>query len=264
MNFFSSNGGEEDKESKGEKKPVASGEPEEDSKEDTKEDEGDSAANSDEKGDETTNTNCALALDIVVCVCLYIMSIFFLCGAIFFHPGITDDNNLPAEPYTFWLMGVLCYVTMASIEVTQSVPKKKVITIVNKSVALLGGVFWFVGSIFLFSSTYDIRTWAALWLIGVLMLLYVITFDLVTLFVKTSPKPLFQVISLAMAWLANFIFFAGSAHVLFLADNGADKCNVTNVAGLFMSGALLYLIHAVFFTLAKFKGNITFSIQISS
>lgn len=203
---------------------------------------------------------CELTLDIVAVVCLFLMSIFLICGTSFFHPSTYYDR--PAEPYAFFVIAAMLFLTKASIEVY----KRKgngLMDIIFSSLGIGAGFFWFIASIFAFQKTMNPKAFGGIWIIGALFNLTLITFDIVMAF-RSPTKYLFHAIAMALEWLANLMFMVGAASLLSVA-NSADSsvCDVENYAGLFISGAAMYFIYAVFFTLKLFLKGITFSVQFA-
>ncbi len=208
------------------------------------------------------NRCCSLALDIVGTTCLYVMSIFFICGSAFIHPSSYLDPNRPKEPLVFWTLGVLAYLTTASIDIFKR-KEEGALEITMASIALGGGVFWLIGTIFLYNKTNNLNVWCILWLLGSLLNLASITYEIVMLFMTSaSLKPLFRTISLALSWVANILLLAGVAHLL-NESKSLSICELSNAAGVLISAAIIYLIHSIFHTLAIFKAKVLFSIVVT-
>ncbi len=107
--------------------------------------------------------NCsALAMDILSIGFLFLMSIFFICGSAFIHPRGSEGRAALDEPYTFFLVGALAYIAHASVDIFKR-KSKGTIEMIAASIGLLGGFFWFVGSIFLFRATVDLKSWGGCW-----------------------------------------------------------------------------------------------------
>jgi len=207
------------------------------------------------------NKCCSLALEIICTSCLYIMSIFFLCGSTFLHPSTYFDPNRPDEPFVFWTLGAIAYLTTTSIEIYKRRGKKG-LEIAMTSLALGGGVFWLIGTIFVYKRTNNVTAWSILWILGSLLNLASITYGIVTVFMKNAPKPLFYTISLGLSWIANLLLLAGVSHIL-KENKSLSTCEVSNAAGVLISAAVVYLVHSVFHTLAIFKGGVLFSITVA-
>jgi len=212
-----------------------------------------------EDGDDSSGKKDFYApIDIASIVCLFVMSIFFICGSSFVDDG---DSGLD-EPLAFFLVGALVYMAVASLDIVKR-KSKGVLEIVGGSIGLLGGLFWFIGSIFLFRSTLDLKAWGGLWICGSLCNLYVITYDLVML-LRSQTKSLFRAIALALAWLANLFFVGGAGHLIALSDRYyVVNCDVKNAAGVLVSGSVMYCIHSIFQILALCMDNVIFSIKVS-
>lgn len=205
------------------------------------------------------NECCSLALDIVSTSCLYVMSIFFMVGSAFTHPK-TYPQNRPSEPFVFMTLGTISFLTTASIEVYKN-RKEDVVAIVMSSLVLVCGVFWFIGSIFLHDDNImKTQAWGTLWIVGCLFNLTSITYGIVMVFIKSGQKPLFKIVSLGLSWLANLLVLVGAAHILVEVKN-LSICGISNAAGILISGAVVYLIHSIFHTLALFRETVTFTIK---
>ncbi len=213
---------------------------------------------------------CALTLDIIHTTCVYIMSIFFLAGSIFLYPRVLANSPV-SEPFTLIFVGTLFHLASSSIEVFKT-KAKGILALTMSGVALFGGVLWTIGSIFLFRKIVNEVAFGCLWLLGSLCNLVFITTGIVKIFLASGPKPLFHTIALKLSWIANLLFFSGSAHLLAihggLKDGNYNACDLTyevvDLAGLLLSGSILYLIHAIFHTLSLFKGGIKFKVEFSS
>lgn len=216
---------------------------------------------------ETNDKCCSLTVDISSTVCIFIASIFFLVGSVFIMPqvgvyGITSKIS-------YWTLGALFYLGYASIEVYKH-KSKGVLAIVMSSLGLLAGVFWFIASVFLFRGrVYRPMPFAVLWFLGSLCNFGVITFYIVKLFLKSGPKPLFLTFALTLSWIANLLYFAGSAHLMAgLNKDNFQQCEdytmLGDIGGMMLSGSVVYLIHSIFYTLALFLGGISFKVEFSN
>ena len=133
--------------------------------------------------------------------------------------------------------------------------------IIMKSISLVGGVLWFIGSVFMYSTTFMLRVWCVMWILGSIMNLVSITFDIFMIFRRSSStKPLFRTISLGLSWIANVLMWGGTAHIL-TEFNSLSICDLSNAAGVLISAGVIFLIHSIFHTLAIFKGKVLFSIR---
>lgn len=213
-------------------------------------------------------------LDIINLMSRFIMAIFFLTGSSFIFPDARRASRL-AEPLVFVLVGVLFYLISSSVELFNKWSMGST-AIILSSFGVLAGVFWFTGSIFLFTSTYQEMVFAIFWIFGSLCNLFVTSFSIVQCLVLDTSvsKPLFLSISLVLSWTANLLFFAGATHLAVMENWNMDynfinnycdvKKGTEDVAGVLLSGSILYLIHAVFHTLSFFKGGIRFKVEMSS
>jgi hypothetical protein len=197
-------------------------------------------------------------LDITSIICLFLMSISFICGASFVHPY---SQTALGEPFSFWLIGTIFYIIVGGLDIVKR-KSKGVLEVVASWIGLLGGIVWCVGSIFLLNATANLTLWGGLWIAGSLLNLYVVTYDIVMLF-KNPVKYLFRAIALALAWLANLLFLSGATHLVVLASGGAFICDIVNASGILISGAVMLFIHSVFQTLPLFMDNFTFSIVLA-
>jgi hypothetical protein len=217
--------------------------------------------------DVTPGSNCcsgsgcsSLTIDIVSTVCLYLMSIFFIAGSGYLLPRNYIDR--PKEIFLLWFFGVAAYITTTIIELFKR-RSKGALQIVMSSLAIAGGTFWFVGSIFLIDRIQNFRVWSILWILGSLLNLASVTFDIVLTFVQINgPKPFFRSISLGLSWIANLLLLGGAAHIAKELTT-LTFCDLSNAGGALLSGSIIYLIHSIFHTLGLFKKRVLFSIQFS-
>lgn len=218
---------------------------------------------------------CALALDISIIVCLFLMSILFICGTAFLHTN--NLVNSPDDPGGFIIVGSMLYIAVASMNIVKR-KSKGIFQIVNGSIAILAGLLWFVGSIFLLNDVMNRKAWGGLWIVGSLLNLYVVTCDLVKLFMN-QRKPLFRAIALALAWLANLLFLGGASHLIsFVLDlenvavlfdgyyyntytPDANVCDEDSSAGILISGAVMFFLHSIFELLALILKDFIFSVS---
>ena len=205
---------------------------------------------------------CALALDISIVVCLFLMSIFFICGMAFLHPN--SYYNSPDDPGGFILFGSMLYIAVVSMDVVKR-KSKGIFQIVNGCIAILAGLLWFVGSVFLLRDVANSKAWAGIWIVGSLLNLYVVTCDLVKLFMN-QRKPLFRAIALALAWLANLLFLGGASHLLSYINNAetASFCDVYSSTGILISAAVMFFLHSIFELLALLLKDFVFSVSKSA
>jgi hypothetical protein len=220
---------------------------------------------------------CALALDISIIVCLFLMSIFFICGTAFIHPN--NYVNGPDDPGGFIIVGSMLYIAVVSMDIVKR-KSKGIFQIVNGSIAILAGLLWFVGSIFLLRDVGNSKAWGGLWIVGSLLNLYVVTCDLVKLFMN-QRKPLFRAIALALAWLANLLFLGGASHLISYVldleayveayygyydatDANVNECDADSSAGILISGAVMFFLHSIFELLALIFKDFIFSVSRSA
>mmetsp|Transcript_2831 Transcript_2831/g.4283 ORF Transcript_2831/g.4283 Transcript_2831/m.4283 type:complete len:291 (-) Transcript_2831:284-1156(-) len=201
-----------------------------------------------------TSTCCMLAFDIIAVVSLFLMSIFFICGAAALQPG--------GEPVGFFVVASLLFLTKASIEVH----KRKfngVLDIAFSSLGIGAGFFWFVASFFVKPSL-ESGPFGGLWIVGTMFNLTLITFDIVMVY-RSPANYLFHAIALALEWLANLMFMAGAAKLLSSYESPfyASYCDYKDYAGLIISGAIMYFLYAIFYTLKLFLKGVTFTVQVS-
>jgi len=163
--------------------------------------------------EKTPCCSCILVLNIVNIACLFLASLFYLCGSIFFHPDtIAKWQDLPDEPYAFFIVGSLLYTTFTIIELL----KKRghgIVQLIASILNLVGALLWFVSSCFVFSDTFDYLAFGGCWLTGSLLNLTAVTMYITALFMKGS-KPFFEICSLATAWIGNLMFLAGAAMLI--------------------------------------------------
>ena len=196
-------------------------------------------------------------IDIISITCSFVTAASFIFGATFVHPfgGTWLD-----DPFMFWLIGALFYTATGAIDVS----KRKHEEILEKSlswIGLFGGILWSVGSIFLLNSAANMTAWAALWILGSLLNLFIVTHDIVLLF-RSPAMLIYEAIALVMAWLANILFLSGAAHLIVLSKRGAFTCDIINAAGVLISGGIMFFIHSTFRALPLLVENIVISIQV--
>ena len=216
--------------------------------------------NTNECGECSDSSNCNFALDIVAIVCIFLMSIFFLCGATFVHPGTYFSDSRPDDPFAFILVGTLFYIAFCSIDVVKR-KSKGLLEIVAASVSILGGVMWFIASIFLLDGVSQPVVWGGIWITGCLINLYVYIYDLVIYF-RGETKPLFLGIALFLGCLVNLMFMGGAGSLIEIYNSyNVYTIDFANTAGALISGSIMYLIYSAFFTLSIFKKNVLVTIH---
>ena len=142
----------------------------------------------DKKSTGGKDSKCGLILDISAIVCLFLMSIFFVCGTVFFHPGtfpFYSSSSRPNEPCVLILMGYLFYIAFSCVDVVRR-KSKGLLEIVAASNSILSGILRFIASIFLFSSIGIINVWEGFWIFGCIINLCLFTFDLIIFFPKSN------------------------------------------------------------------------------
>ncbi len=207
---------------------------------------------------------CSLALDIVGMVFLYIFTIFLLVGGLIVHPKRSYYAVQKIdEPFVFFFLGAACYLATAIIDVVQR-RHKGALEISMGSIAIGGGLFWLIGSIFLFVKILKLKVWGGLFIVGCILNLTTITFDMCMVFLKHTNKPLFRAMALKFSFLAHLLFIIGAVQFLMEYDSDVELwCGYTSASGVIASGAVIYLIHAVFHTLSLFLKGITFTVNRS-
>ena len=209
-----------------------------------------------------SSAKLAFVLDIAGSALLFVMSIFFICGTAMTHPAQAVKIKL-REPSTFLLLGSVCYIGNATIQVYRR-RKKGSHEFAACSSGVLAGFLWFTGSIFMFTATYDPSTFGGLWIAGSMFNLVFISYDTFAMLKKEGAKSLFLAISLALSWLANFMFLVGASLVVNTASGVAGYCENVQYSNTLISGAILYFLHSGFFPLSLFYENYTFTVHISS
>jgi hypothetical protein len=224
---------------------------------------------------ETTKKNCcALALDIISLVCMSMFTIFFICGASFFHPDTLIDANgdvktsYPDEPSVFITVAVLFFIASLSIEVYKR-KSDGVWHIVMTSLCIFGGFLWFVASLMGLTSVNNLAAFSGLWITGTLFTLAFYTFDAVMIFIKSGPKPLFKTASVLFAWVANILFLGGGAMDASISNAnwiGITFADLEDMAGLYISGGVFYIFFTICYGLSLFKPtcNVKFTITFTS
>ncbi len=221
-------------------------------------------------GDGMQNKSMKLeTFDIARCVCLILMSIFFVCGANYFEPSTISyyDKHTPVKPTSFIAVAVIFYILFLFMECckrasTGSQHAKM------PCIGMFGAMLWFIATVSSFHVTgANARILSTIWIIGTVFNLIFVSYDMYT-FIKTSPgleKPLFQLMALFMAWLANVLFLAGGVYMTVLVTSiYISLCDLEKYAGLYIGGGVFYLIHAIFYTLSHFKGDITVTIKFGN
>mmetsp|Transcript_23049 Transcript_23049/g.34318 ORF Transcript_23049/g.34318 Transcript_23049/m.34318 type:complete len:249 (-) Transcript_23049:122-868(-) len=209
-------------------------------------------------------TCCSLTLDIIGLVFLYIMGIFFLIGGLIAHPlRLYYLQQKLDEPYVFFFLAAVCYLTTTIIDVVQR-RHKGPLEISMGSIAIGGGLMWFISSIFLFRRIQKVRVYGGMFIVGCVLNLVTITFDMCMVFLKHTNKPFFRAIALKLAWIANILLIGGAVAYLRGYDSDVQAyCSYEGSSHVLASGAAIYIIHAVFHTLSIFLGGITFTVSRS-
>ncbi len=216
-------------------------------------------------GTQTEQKNCCslVALDIINATCLFLTAISFIVGATMMLERNNFYNLLLSEPFSFWLIGALFHLPVASINVVKR-KSKGALEIHIASIGLFGSVLWFVASIFLFYNTFDVKAWGLLWILGSIFHLYVTTYDMV-IFFRGETKSVFNICALIVAWMANFVFVIGAGLNTRDADtfySGDDT--FYSGASVLIAGSVLYLIYAIFATLSTFlQSSLVCTVHIS-
>jgi len=201
----------------------------------------------------------ALVLDIVERALIFVMSILFICGTALSHPRFLGRIR---NPYVFLLIGALCYIGSAGIQMHKRKSNGSA-EIVACTTGILAGVFWFIGSIFTFEKTLDASAFGSLWIVGSVLNLCVITYEIIMVLKKEGGKPLFLSISLFLSCIANFMFVVGASLIL-ENDTTSSFCGAYHFSNSLISGAVMYFLHSGFLPLALYFDNYTFTVQISS
>jgi hypothetical protein len=196
-------------------------------------------------------------IDFISVTCSFVTAASFIFGATFVHPfgGTWLD-----DPFMFWLIGALFYTVTRAIDVSKRT-HEDILEKALSCVGLFGSILWCVGSIFLLNSAANMTAWAALWISGSLLNLFIVTHDIVLLF-RSPVTHVYEALALAMAWLANILFLSGAAHLIVLSKRGAFTCDIINAAGVLISGGIMFFIHSTFRALPLLVENIVISIQI--
>lgn len=205
--------------------------------------------------------SCAttIRLKILYIVCTFAMSIFFITGTSY----LTLSTVNIEEPYSFFLIGTLFYITMCIVDLFLRKATGKVMELVAAIVNLVGSCFWFIGSCFLFSKTLDLQVWSGLWIVGSCCNLYSFIYDTVIVAQKfKTTKPLFKILTLCMGMMAN-VFFLGAASGLLSRDNGGGNvCTNFNSLRVLVAGSVMYLCYGVFKILEWQFEHVHFSFAI--
>ncbi len=189
---------------------------------------------------------CELTLDIISCICVFLMSLFFMAASSYFHPGTW--NNYFGRTDALFMMGALAYITSLSIEITKR-RSKGVLEIVMTSLGVLGAFIWFVGS---FMS--DLKRFAATFIVGSLFVLTFITYDLVMVIIRRGGgMSVFTLVALSLAWLANILLISAAGSIVaFFSSMSPTIQDIYTYAGLFISASVFYFLHAIFYTVGVF------------
>ncbi len=111
------------------------------------------------------------------------------------------------------------------------------------SLAVVGAFLWLIAPFAPFFTT---------WMIGSLLVLVFITFDLIILIKGRALKKFpFTAIALSLAWFANILYLGGAMQYL----NIYSFQDVYTYAGLYIAGSVLYFLHALFYTLAVYRSQ---------
>jgi len=219
------------------------------------------AATSSKKGGGSENCcSCSLAMDIISTSLLYVMSLFFIVGGFTTHPRTYEDPEQLKEPYVFYFLGVVCYLTVAILDVVKR-RSMGVLEISMTSIAILGGTLWVVSSILLFSKIFKFRSACYLWILGSICNLASITYDIVMIFVRSSgPKPFFRAVALKLSWLSNLLFIIGFVNIV-KEYTTMTYCELAGGVNILAAGGFIYLFHSVFHTLSIFCKGVKFEIS---
>ena len=208
----------------------------------------------------TTSDSCKpIHLKILYIVCTFAMSIFFITGASY----LTLSTVNIEEPYSFFLIGALFYMTMCILDLFLRKATGKVMELVAAIVNLVGSCFWFIGSCFLFSKTLDLQVWCGLWIVGSCCNLYSFIYDTVIVAQKfKTTKPLFKILTLCMGLMANLFFLGATSGLLSRDNGGGNVCTNFNSTRVLVAGSVMYLFYGVFKILEWKFEHVHFSFTI--
>jgi len=202
----------------------------------------------------------ALGLDIANLSFTIFMAISFLSGSCLM---ISDSYYLEETNLLFfWLVGALCYLGSTSIDIAKRKSKGVLFETILGLIGLLAGIFWFVGSIFLFRNMFNTYLFGGFFGVGSALNLYVITQDLITLFKSHQSKSVFRILSLCMAWIANLLYVGGVWNLAIVVNHWYCCSGAEGATGTLIAGSVIYFISGIFQILALSMNDYVISIKV--
>lgn len=218
--------------------------------------------NDDTTEQQSVTIDCgSLGLEVAHVVLLLFMSISFLSGACLM---ISDSHYLEETNLLFiWLVGALCYVGATCIDITKRMAKGSRFETFLGLIAMLAGISWFVGSIFLFRNMFNSYLFGGLFGCGSLLNLFVITLDIIFLFKSNHSKSVFRLVSLVLAWLGNLLFIGGSQNLLVIVEHWYCCTGAEGAVGALIAGSVVYFVSSVCQVLSLSMNDYVISIEVS-
>lgn len=202
----------------------------------------------------------ALGLDIANLSFTIFMAISFLSGSCLMisNSYYLEETNL----LFFWLVGALCYLGSGCIDIAKRKSKGALFETILGMIGLLAGIFWFIGSIFLFRNMFNTYLFGGFFGAGSALNLYVITQDLITLFKSNHSKSVFRILSLCMAWLANLLYVGGVWNLAIVVNHWYCCSGAEGATGTLIAGSIIYFISGIFQILALSMNDYVISIKV--
>jgi len=186
-------------------------------------------------------------------------SIFFICAAVFLHPDVDSEGNPFDKVGAFFMTGFFLFGAALAVELYMKRNKDPMI-VGSISVTLFAVVLLFIAGILtLWDVIDDIETFNAFAGVFITGSLILFTCQVVELFAysgREDESRNMMMISMVIAIVGTFFFFLGAVFsiedVLFPDDFEDFFSNLERRAALFITGSVLYLVHAIAYLMDSF------------
>ena len=181
-------------------------------------------------------------------------SIFFICATVFFHPDNADADALDKNG-AFFMTGFVVFGAALAVELYMKRDKGPMI-VGSIRVALLAAALLFIAGILII---YDgIVAFPGVLIAGSLILITGQVVELIATFGGEEENRIVMMISMVLAILGTLFFFLGAVFsiedVLIPEDSrsGLWESSMERRAALFITGSVLYSVHAIAYLVDAF------------
>ena len=193
-------------------------------------------------------------------------SIFFICAAVFLHPDVHFERNPFDKVGAFFMTGFFLFGAALAVELYMKRNKDPMI-VGSISVTLFAVVLLFIAGILTLSDVIDdietLNAFAGVFITGSLILFTCQVVELFAYSGREDESRNMMMISMVIAIVGTFFFFLGAVFsiedVLF-PDDFEDLNDLQDLfyknferrAALFITGSVLYLVHAIAYLMDSF------------